>query len=50
MFGVIVNKVILFLKRYIVNIRFGKINYFLIVIKNLKLVVKKNLGLFFDKV
>lgn len=48
--GVIVNKVILFLKRYIVNTRFGKINHFSTATKNLKLAVKKNLGLSFDSV
>lgn len=46
--GVIVNKVILFLKRYIVNTRLGKINHFSTATKNLKLAVKKNLGLSFD--
>lgn len=36
------------LKRYIVNTRLGKINHFSTATKNLKLAVKKNLGLSFD--
>lgn len=38
------------LKRYIFNTRLGKINHFSTATKNLKLAVKKNLGLSFDKV
>lgn len=36
------------LKRYVVNTRLGKINHFSTATKNLKLAVKKNLGLSFD--
>lgn len=36
------------LKRYLVNTRLGKINHFSTATKNLKLAVKKNLGLSFD--